>query len=215
MGAIRSTSSPDPGSGLDEPSLNRRIDALIARALAANAPWTIESYGAGIHAFDVWNDNDVSREIIARTLAFMKSSLRLSNAYAALGERATVGAAFGRGEWQNAIEGYRRFVAADDSDPESHRRLGIALLQTKQYADALHELERAFELGRRGIRDTAYPAALAAAGARNIDRAVYWLDIVLGSRFAPPLEQVRADFANVQDEPAVQQLLAKHSIPKG
>jgi dienelactone hydrolase len=192
-------------SGLDEPSFNARIDAMLAKALAANAPWTIESYGAGMHAFDSWNDNDVSREIIDRTLAFMKSSLRLSPAYAALAEQASIGAAFARGEWQTAIDGYRRY-----SDPESHRRLGIALMQTKQYPEALQELERAYELGRRGIRDTAYPAALAAAGAHNVDRAVYWLDLVLSSRFAPPMDQIRADFATLKDESAFQALIAKH-----
>jgi hypothetical protein len=197
-------------AGLDD-GLNRRIDPLVMRALAANAPWTIESYGSGVHAFDIWNDNDVSRELIGRTLAFMKSSLRLSSTYAALSERASIGAAFSRGEWQTVIAGYRKFLAADDSDPESHRRLGLALLETKQYAESLRELERAWELGRRGTRDTAYPAAKAAAGARNIERTIYWLTTVLNTRFGPPLDELRTSeaFASVRDEPAFRELLTK------
>ena len=195
-------------SGLDATPLNAQIDALIGRALTANAPWVIVNHGSGVHGFDVLDDNDVSREIIGRTLAFMKSAVHTSDAYAKLSSKAAVGAAFARGDWKTAIEGYRKIVTANDADAESHRRLGIALLQAKEYRDALRELERAYELGRRGFRDTAYPAALAAAGARNIERTVYWLDMVLASRFAPPFDQVRADFANVIDEPDVQRLLA-------
>ena len=198
-------------AGLDSPGLNANLDPLIARAIAANAPWTIENDGAGAHAFDLFNDNDVSREIIDRTLAFMRSSLRLSSVYAQLAGAATVGAAFNRGEWDVAIAGYRRLLAADSNDAEAHRRLGIALLQEKQFRESLTELERAYELGRRGPRDTAFPAAQAAAGAGNVERTIYWLDIVLKTPFGPPLDEIRTGpaFAAVRDAPAFQEFLKR------
>src|SRR5688572_28459698 len=39
-------------AGLDGPALNARIDALIDRAMKANAPWTIENYSGGLHGFE-------------------------------------------------------------------------------------------------------------------------------------------------------------------
>lgn len=40
-------------SGLDSTGLNKELDATIARAIAANAPWTIENYAGGLHGFEV------------------------------------------------------------------------------------------------------------------------------------------------------------------
>jgi len=190
-------------SGLDSTELDRSIDALIAKALAANAPWTIENYSAGVHGFEVVNDNDVSRAILERTIAFIHSSLRLSSVYASQAEAATTGAAFTRGDWPAAVAGYRRLTASNPDDAEAHRRLGVALLESNQFDEALRELERAYELGRQGVRDTVYRAARAAAGARNIDRTLYWLEMALNSRFGPPIDEVRtsAAFAPVRDDP--------------
>jgi tetratricopeptide (TPR) repeat protein len=198
-------------AGLDAPELNRDIDQLIARALAANAPWTIESHGSGYHAFDLLNHDDVSRELIARTIAFAKTVVRpeVIRAYAALAGDAAVGAAFARGEWDVAIEGYTRRVAAAPGDAEAHRRLGLSLYQRGRYADALAALERAWALGRRGPRDTGTPAARAASRAGNIERALHWLGVVLSTRFGPPLEELRtsADFAQVRQSPDFEILL--------
>jgi len=198
-------------AGLDSPELDQSIDALIPKAFAANAPWTIENYSAGVHAFDLRNDNDVSRAIIERTIAFIHSSLKLSAIYASQADAATTGAAFNRGDWPAAVAGYRRLTASDPNDGEAHRRLGIALLESNQFDEALRELERAYELGRQGIRDTVYRAARAAAGARNVERTLYWLEMALNSRFGPPVDEVRSSpaFAPVRDDPRFQQLLMR------
>jgi tetratricopeptide (TPR) repeat protein len=191
--------------------LNRRIDALIARALAANAHWTIENNGGGVHGFDVLDDNEVSREIMRRTLAFIKAVTRpeISRAYASLGDDAALGAVFAREEWPKAVEGYRSRVAEAPADAEAHRRLGLSLMGLSQHADALQALERAWELGRRGAMDTAYPAARAAARAGNVDRAVHWLGVMLATPFGPSLDEIRAsaDFASIREAPAFRDLL--------
>ncbi len=198
-------------SGLDNTGLNREIDALVVRALAANAPWIVENNAAGYHGFEVLNDNDVSREVIARTVSFARSVMRpeVSRTYASLGDDAAVGAAFAREEWSVAVEGYRKRVAANPRDAESQRRLGVALMATRQYADALNAFESAWQYGRRGIRDTVYPAAQAAARAGNVERAFFWLNAAFSSQFGPPLTEIRTSevFANVRNEPAFKQLL--------
>ena len=57
------------------PTLNERLDRFVAAALAANAPITLLNHPAGVHGFDVENDDERSREIIRAALEFMKMHL--------------------------------------------------------------------------------------------------------------------------------------------
>jgi tetratricopeptide (TPR) repeat protein len=199
-------------AGLDGPVLNGRIDKLLARALVANAPWTVENYSGGLHGFELLNDTEITRALIHRTLSFMKLVTRpeITSAYAEGSFDASLGAAFARADWPVAIEGYRRKVSANPADAEANLRLGVALLRAKDFAAALTSLEKAWELGRRGPRDTAWPAAEAAAGANNVERALHWLDVLLSSPFGPPLAEVRTmeAFAPIRTVPAFGELLA-------
>ena len=197
-------------SGVDVPSLNRNIDAMLQKVLAANAPWTIENHASGLHGFEVLNDNDVSRLVIARTLRFMNdvAAASMTAAYAANADDASLASAFANERWDVAIAGYgKRATSAPTGD--NYLRLGLSLLGAKRYAEALPALEKAWESGRRGVRDTAYPAARAAAGANNIERTVHGLDVVLSSRFAPAIDEVRnaPDFAPVRDAAPFRDLL--------
>lgn len=198
-------------AGLDAPVLNERVDKLLARALVANAPWTVENYSGGLHGFELLNDTEITRALIHRTLSFMKLVTRpeITRAYTDASVDASLGAAFARADWPVAIEGYRRKVSANPGDPEANLRLGVALLRSKEFAAALTSLEKAWELGRRGPRDTAWPAAEAAAGAKNVERAIHWLDVLLSSPFGPPLADVRTleAFAPIRTAPAFGELL--------
>ena len=62
-------------AGLDHPRLNESIDRFIARALAANAPLNVANHPQGHHGFDVEDDHPRTREIIARSIAFIKTHL--------------------------------------------------------------------------------------------------------------------------------------------
>ncbi len=201
-------------SGLDSTGLNRQIDAIVTRAFAANAPWIVENNAAGYHGFEVRNDTEVSREVIARTLAFAKSVLRpeVSRAYASAAADAALGGAFAREDWPAAVTGYRTRVAATPKDAEAQRRLGLALMGMKGYAAALTSLEKAWELGSQGTRDTTMPAAIAAARAGNAERAVHWLEIAYATPFAPDPSVLRAseDFAAIRDTALFQAFLSKH-----
>ena len=198
-------------AGLDAGPLNERIDKLLGRAIAANAPWTIENYGGGLHGFEILNDTEITRALIQRTLSFMKLVMRpeMQRAYGEASSDAALGAAFTRGDWPVAVEGYRRKTAANPADADAHLRLGVSLLRAKEPGPALTSLEKAWELGRRGPRDTAWPAAEAAAGAGNVERAVHWLDVLLSSPFGPPLADVRAAeaLAPIRNAPAFVELL--------
>ncbi|PYQ14809.1 MAG: alpha/beta hydrolase [Acidobacteria bacterium] len=62
-------------AGRDSPWLNATIDRFVQEALARNASLELMTHPAGQHAFDILDDDDRSREIIARTLDFLKRRL--------------------------------------------------------------------------------------------------------------------------------------------
>jgi acetyl esterase/lipase len=63
-------------AGLDEiPTMNDSIDRFIREALAKNANIEVMNHPTGVHGFDNQNDNERSREIIERSLAFMHKHL--------------------------------------------------------------------------------------------------------------------------------------------
>jgi acetyl esterase/lipase len=62
-------------AGQDDPRLNRTVDAFVAEALAQNAPFEVLNHPDGRHAFDILDDDARSREIVARTFAFLKANL--------------------------------------------------------------------------------------------------------------------------------------------
>jgi acetyl esterase/lipase len=62
-------------AGLDHPFLNASIDRFVAEALAANAEIEVMNHPTGRHGFDILDDVPRSREIIARTIEFLRSRL--------------------------------------------------------------------------------------------------------------------------------------------
>jgi dienelactone hydrolase len=59
-------------AGRDRPAFNDAIDRFVAEAVARGATVDLLTHPAGQHGFDVFDDDDRSREIVARTLAFMR-----------------------------------------------------------------------------------------------------------------------------------------------
>ena len=62
-------------AGLDTPLINNAIDAYVQRAVPANVPLTFVNVPSAIHAFDAFEDNDQSREVVKSTLAFLSENL--------------------------------------------------------------------------------------------------------------------------------------------
>lgn len=62
-------------AGRDQKTLNDSIDAFVAAALSKNAPVTLINYPAGDHGFEILNDTDETRRVIAQSIAWVKSRL--------------------------------------------------------------------------------------------------------------------------------------------
>jgi acetyl esterase/lipase len=60
-------------SGLDDASLNGGIDHFVQLALSKNLTLDLANHATGQHGFDIEDDNDRSRQIIMRTIEFIKA----------------------------------------------------------------------------------------------------------------------------------------------
>lgn len=62
-------------AGLDHKMLNKSLDKFVAEALAHNLMIDVLNHPTGQHAFDLFNDNDRTHEIVVRTLDYLKKHL--------------------------------------------------------------------------------------------------------------------------------------------
>ena len=63
-------------AGHDAKLLNDNIDAFVAAALAKNGPVSLINYPAGDHGFEILNNTDETRGVIAQSIGWVKSRLR-------------------------------------------------------------------------------------------------------------------------------------------
>ena len=61
-------------AGLDDASLNAGLDRFVQLALKNNASIEVLNHATGHHGFDIEDNNDRSREILKRTLEFLKTT---------------------------------------------------------------------------------------------------------------------------------------------
>jgi acetyl esterase/lipase len=62
-------------AGRDSTIINTSIDEFVREALAANTSLDFANHASGQHGFDILDDDERSREIIARAMAFAKARL--------------------------------------------------------------------------------------------------------------------------------------------
>jgi acetyl esterase/lipase len=60
-------------AGLDDAALNASLDKFVQAALARNLTLDLANHPAGHHGFDIEDNDDRSREILARTLEFLRT----------------------------------------------------------------------------------------------------------------------------------------------
>jgi dienelactone hydrolase len=198
-------------AGLDQPSTNQHLDRVVAAGIAANAPWTLLNYPGGRHGFDVFDDNDLSREIIEETFRFAKNAISDSYQFAlraGLDEASAAGAMF-TGDYVKAAALYREIVAAHPQDARRLLAYGIALTGVKRYKEASAQFNHAKSIGGLGQRDLGLPAARACALDNDPEGAIAWLKTI-SPQFLPASIQSDADFASLRDRADFQALFHSH-----
>ena len=173
-------------AGLDRPGMNKILDAIAAEANAANAPVTLVNYAGGHHGFEIIDDNETTRDVIAQTLRFFKTTLTpayQSALKASVPTAAAVGAV-GRGDYETAVRLYAPLAAANPGDSRLQLSYGEALLGAKRYAEATTQFDKLRGNRNLGPRDLGLPAARAAAQSGDTTKALEWLSTI-PARFMP------------------------------
>jgi hypothetical protein len=63
-------------AGRDQmPHLNETLDRFMSEALTRNLPVTLTNHAAAPHAFDLFHDDEATREVVRRILSFMRFNL--------------------------------------------------------------------------------------------------------------------------------------------
>ena len=197
-------------AGLDRPSLNgdarSGMVAMIASAIAQNAPVTVVNNPVGHHAFEIADDGDVTRDVIDQTIDFVKratsagyqASLRKSLPEA--GAAANVIA----GDFKAAASAYASILNSRPDDERLGLSYGEALLGDRQYAAACSQFDRLKGKGL-GFRDLGLPAARACLLKGDSSAAIGWLQSI-PKRFLPPSLQDDSLFAGLKSRADFRQL---------
>jgi hypothetical protein len=193
-------------AGLDRPPLNRALSDLAALAINQNAPVTFLNYPGGYHAFEIFNDEALTRDAIDRTIDFVNHTT--DPAYQASLRRgeveATAAAHVAAGAFGEAASTYANLVKARPDDPRLRLAYGEALLGASRFADACAELAKLKGKGL-GPRDLGVPAARACMQSGDGDAALAWL-ATIPQRFLPRDLEKDPIFAPIQSRPAFRAL---------
>ena len=186
-------------AGLDRPDVNQAITSLASRAATQNAPVTLLNHPTGYHGFELFNDDDATRDVIDRTLDFVnratspayQRALRLG-----LIEAAAAGSALS-GNYRQAAAAYADLLRSRADDARLRLSYGEALSGDGQYAAACAEFEKLRGKGL-GPRDLGLPAARACMLKGDADAAVEWLKSI-PTRFLPASVQSDSVFAPLRE----------------
>lgn len=195
-------------AGLDRPDVNKEITELASRAISQNAPVTLLNNAAGYHAFEMFNDDDASRDVIEQTIAFVRRAT--SPSFQAAMRRgipeATAAGYIQTREFAKAASIYAELVAARPSDSRLRLSYGEALLGASQFAEACGEFEKLRGKGL-GPRDLGLPAARACMQKGDSDAAIAWLKTI-PTRFLPTDVREEAVFAPLKSREDFRALFA-------
>jgi dienelactone hydrolase len=196
-------------AGLDRPPVNRAIADLMTRAIEQNAPVMLLNHPSGHHGFEIVDDDDATRAVIERTLAFAKEAT--APAYRAAMRRGVTEAAAAAhvmtGHFAEAAVQYGQLVAARPADHVLRLSYGEALLGAGQFLTACVEFDKLKGKGL-GARDLGLPAARACLQTGDHDRAIAWLASI-PRRFLPDNVEQDPVFAPVQSRPEFQALFTR------
>ncbi len=161
-------------AGLDNPRLNRGLEALVARAFADNAPVEVLNVASGVHGFEIRDDAETSRAAIGRTLDFLTATLgdSLAQSIVAGQPLASASAAVYREDWPAAATAYEGLVQSQPQDSLLWQRLGEARRARSDAPGALEAFAKALALGSPNHGIVSFAAATLQAQAGDVEKAL-------------------------------------------
>ena len=197
-------------AGLDRPGLNGNaqsgMTAMMATAIAQNAPVTVINNPVGHHAFEMNDEGDVTRAVIDQTLEFVKRATSAAYQTSLRQSLPEAGAAAHviAGDFKSAASAYASIVGSHPDDARLRLSYGEALLGDKQYAEACSQFDRLRGKGL-GPRDLGIPAARACLLKGDSAASIGWLQSI-PKRFLPASLQDDSLFAGLKSRADFRQL---------
>jgi len=160
-------------SGLDNITLNKRMDTMVFRALEANAPYTIHNFNSAVHGFEVGDDTVIS-EIMQTAIDFLKVSLgkpvqakfsNRQNEIVAMREMY-------RGDWRAAVDAFQQALRNNPGDNETERQIGNAYIELEEYQRAIEAYDNSLAHGNWRRGEIAIKKCEAYAALNNYDAAI-------------------------------------------
>jgi predicted Zn-dependent protease len=174
---------------------------------------TVVNYPGGHHAFEMFDDEAATRDVIDTTLDFVARST--SPAYRASLRRgipeATAAAHVATGDFAAASTIYADLVKARPDDPRLRLSYGEALLGASQFAAACSVFDQ-LKGKELGPRDLGLPAARACMQKGDADAAVDWLRSI-PARFLPRTVETEPVFAPIRDRADFKALFTQPARP--
>ena len=201
-------------AGLDNPFLNASLDEFIRRTVSRNGALTLINLPNGRHAFDLFDDDETSRDAVRSTLAFLKAnldpSMRRARAVRAEGTR-TVRLHASR-DWEGTIAAADEWVAKDARSGHAFHLSGDACYQLKRYREAGERYDKAASQ-RWWPGFMYYNAACSWALAGVKDQALADLERSFATGFSPNREAARndPDLSSLRDDPRFRRLVDTNS----
>jgi hypothetical protein len=188
-------------AGLDRPGVNREMASLAALALNENAPVTLLNYSGGYHAFEIFNDEEMTRKVVDQTIAFVIAAT--DPGYQASIQRglaeSTAAAHVAQNNFSEAARAYGDLVKTRPDDTRLRLAYGEALLGAGRFADACTTLAALKGKGL-GPRDLGVPAARACMQSGDVDAAIAWIASI-PQQYRPASLQNDPIFAPIKERP--------------
>ena len=181
-------------SGLDPPFNNGSLNAFVARAFARNAPITAINLSNGRHAFDVFDPDETSRDIVRTTLSFLRDNLG-PEMQRARGLRAPQVRTFARSaaqDWEGTLAAATDWLAREPESGMAFQMTADAQYRLRRYREAAEAYERAASL-RWQAATTFYNAACSWALAGERERALTSLERAVETGFITNRAAIAAD----------------------
>jgi dienelactone hydrolase len=181
-------------AGLDLAAMNSAIDGLFARALRANAPYTLINVANGHHAFDAFDHNEASRAAVAATLDWMVEQANpvVRAAQAEYAEELQARRHTVARDWPAAEAAARAWIAADPADPVAQSILAQALYGQQRWAEAGAAYRAAGDAGVQPAFNW-YNAACCAALGGDKEQAIELLTKAVGTGMFQDRSAIRRD----------------------
>ncbi len=201
-------------AGLDRPDMTgtgpSSILGLATVAITQNAPLTLLNDAAGHHAFEIVDDDAATRDVIERTIDWVKRAAARPYLDAVRHgvPEATIAAQVTAGDAKAAVAGYADLVRARPDDARLRLSYAEALLADRQFVTACAEFDRLKGKGL-GPRDVGLPAARACMQNGDTELAIAWLRSI-PPQFLPPEVQDDPIFASLKMRAEFRALFPQH-----